>query len=210
MIKNNFYRELVRIHRSYGQYRRFFEGAPSFEELTGYKVPKRITEASIRHLIKVEKQWRGKWEKAYRDAKKEGELVILGFQRMILAGVAHVHPDWKHSGFWSRMMEESTARLAAAVDDMLDTAIKQHGVMKVAEGLKRFIAKQGPKIEHYAYAIIDTETGGFNTNEQWNKASPKGIEGRNRFVDFSKELCEACGVPEFYHKLLTEAGVREG
>lgn len=210
-VADEYKQELTRIHRSFGQYRRYIDNAPTFEELTGYQKPKRITKGSIRRLLKFEKIARAAGEHALSTKKKEADYVIENFKDMVESGYLHVvkTADFESSGFYSLLSVSGAERHVGVIYDALEAAIDKQGKIKVADGLKRFVAKKGKIIEHYAYAVIDTGDGGFNTNERWNHYSTSGSLGRQKFEDFTRDLIHAMGAPESYiDKILTEAGIK--
>lgn len=224
--------ELKRIHREYGQFRRYIDGAPTFEELTGYRRPKKITEGSIKRLREIARKGRGKWEQARRqrpDAKpitppryrkpaikipksrqpvEEARMIIANFLEQFDNGTNVVLStgDYQATAFWTNVAQRGAINLNEAVHQLIERAIERNGVQAVAKGLKEFTEKYGDKIERYAYSIIDTETGGFNTNLNWHTYTPEGSVGRERFKKFTKALCDAVGMPAHDQVILAAVG----
>lgn len=235
-VKARYEAELRRIHREYGQFRRYIEGAPTFEELTGYRRPKKITEGSIKRLREIARKGRGKWEKARRrrpDAPpitpprkrkptigigdkfsprigdtQTDEMIIKNFLEQFDKGTNFVLDtgDYQATAYWTRVAQRGATNLNTAIHELIARAIDRNGVHAVAEGLMKFTKEYGDKLERYAYSVIDTETGGFNTNINWHTSSPEGSVGRERFKEYTKALCDAVGMPAHDQVILAAVG----
>ena len=248
-IRQEYNREIARIHRSFGQFKKYLQPDMTFEKFTGYEAPSRITRGSIRRLREVERKARAELEYGARIAQGKTEEVKIGrklkdsdiwkkpksidavfppvtppggpepedyqiavdnFLYLVDSGYYHVlgWADWKSTGYWSTIATQAANRLNDALHGMIDRAIQINGIERVGKGLMDFIARHGKEIEHYAYAVIDTSGGGFNTNRKWNRSDAGGSVGREKFISFTRELCEAVGLAGYADIILTEAGIK--
>ncbi len=212
-----FYKMLKTAHRIYGQYKRIagfqsFYGVSSFEELTGYEVPKRITRGSIRRLEEYVEEMRkkkehfeyvmnkGGWEEAlfvswdvFKDSYEEarsnslktelGDYAKSGMDRLFDAvkefGYRYAIEKWR-SEF--RKMKNAKKRLEKEAE--------------YKHSIESFLVNRGEELKRLAYSVVDTKTGGFNTNTKWWKRTSSGAAGRSKFRKFIDDMFKAWWIKE--------------
>ncbi len=234
------YEELLKTaHRIYGQYKRmagfeayysniFKRGIKSFESLTNYKRPKRITRGSVsnlkKHMHEMERLhdlYDIRKERIQKD--QEWKNALWGLYNTIEEKnqQAQAACDTARNAWVAAFAEKGLEREINAIYDCFEYAQKTNqrkfdALLKIdkdqwvktideyIESIENFMRKNGRRIERFAYAVIDTKSGGFNTNKNGTrkqgaffKPGPQQQVGQDRFLEFCKKLCEALWIPQY-------------
>lgn len=196
-LENEYNRMLQRAHRQWGQYKRAFATSDprrtmTFEEATGYTRPQKITKGSIRRLEKTVGEARLLYEEQAYILPETIERVGLALQRgfdMISGNALAEYGGEMLRLVWKRM-----------VDGALELAETIHSPNERAQWvdeLEKFYALNERTLERFAYAVIDTGSGGFNTNTRWFRKDVAGNTGRQRFIKFAEDFCNVMRQPAF-------------
>lgn len=234
------YAELLKTaHRIYGQYKRtagfesyysniFKRGINSFESLTDYRRPKRVTRGSISNLKKYIHEMERLYDlyvlkKDRIEKDQEWKNALWGLYNTIEERnqQAQAACDTAANAWTAAFAEKGLQREINAIYDCFEYAErvnqkrfdalykvdkKQWADMidKYIESIINFVRKEGRRIERFAYAVVDTKRGGFNTNKNGTrktgaffKPGPHQRVGQDRFMEFCKKLCEALWIPQY-------------
>ena len=216
---------LKTAHRIYGQYKRIegfesFYNVSSFESLVGYKIPKRVTRGSIRRLEKSINKMRALKERyEYREIAEERRLQIswrdalrASYDQFKESNQGAMDQIDYTSKFTASYAEAGLTRLAMAIKELAyDHAVEKwaknfKNISDIKDRIKKmkeyidsihsFISKYGEKMKRFAYAVIDTKSGGFNTNRKFWKFDGQGAVGRSRFNAFVDQLTKSWWIEE--------------
>ena len=212
-----FFKVLKTAHRIYGQYKRIagfesFYGVGSFEELTGYEAPQKITRGSIRRLKDYINEMRKKkehyeyasekgWEEAltasWEEFKESNQAAQLNCDTSTWSGsFAQDGLDSLYTSMWQFGYRYAMDKWRTNFKRIKNKNDRIEAGQKYKKSIESFLAKFGEELKRLAYSVIDTKKGGFNTNARWFVMDSEGAAGRAKFRNFIDQLFEAWWVPE--------------
>lgn len=177
-IRNVEYRTLLEKARAQWRPYTFLSTGEVFDSITDYEVVTAPTEEDIEELRNL-----------YEDS-----LALNNLIDMLDAGFDMVSSS-------NRLAKAGARQLNDTLHWIIVEAIRKNGFSDIIDGIKSFVSSQGRMVERFAMSVIDTGNGGFNTNSRWFRKDKYGNAGRQRFLQFAEELCNALGVPELVNDI---------
>lgn len=198
------YEEYIAAYHHYnrviGQLKRYTEGNVSFDDI--YKVPKRITEGSIRALNKAEQEARRrsdvyqaqKKEEERQDEQQEAKTAIDNLLELFEKNLSNVKTTY------AKLDVEIVTQ---ALESIINRAKRKHGYRWVYKKIREFSEDYEEELTKLQLAIYNEE---YNTNKVYYMQDKDGNVGRSKFEVTFTRLAKLLGesVPINIQKLFVE------